>query len=257
MRRRVQISFLSVFLTLLTVAFATALMVRVRSYTVENVDGIGGVIDMTASREIGFDGDRSARSSRCRTTAPAIDVIVRACRRDDIRRHTARSDFASCSPLGISAIAPSAAPRDGAAADGAAESRNRLRRRRNRSASAPEPNPRPSTACPDERLRPNQPAQSPKQAEDPDRSERSELRHRRRRNSSRSLSIRRRCRTAATRRSSSPPPMTSPASAESPARSPARTARRCRDSRSSARARRCATSAASTSPKKRKRGSGR
>jgi hypothetical protein len=33
-RRRVQISFLSVFLTLLTVAFATALVVRVRSYTV-------------------------------------------------------------------------------------------------------------------------------------------------------------------------------------------------------------------------------
>lgn len=34
MRRRVQISFLSVFLTLLTVAFAAALVVRVRSYTV-------------------------------------------------------------------------------------------------------------------------------------------------------------------------------------------------------------------------------
>lgn len=34
MRRRVQISFLSVFLTLLTVAFATALVVRVRTYTV-------------------------------------------------------------------------------------------------------------------------------------------------------------------------------------------------------------------------------
>ncbi|MEA2337920.1 MAG: hypothetical protein QOE82_1927 [Thermoanaerobaculia bacterium] len=49
MRRRVQISFLSVFLTLLSVAFATALVVRVRSYHVKTAADSTSVVDSSQS----------------------------------------------------------------------------------------------------------------------------------------------------------------------------------------------------------------
>lgn len=60
MRRRVQISFLSAFLTLLTVAFAMALVVRVRSYSVKTTSE-SSATTASASGRIG-DGNGAART---------------------------------------------------------------------------------------------------------------------------------------------------------------------------------------------------
>jgi hypothetical protein len=87
MRRRVQISFLSVFLTLLTVAFAAALVVRVRSYTVRTVTDSaaastespaarkpGGVVAPTSSYEPVTEGDTASST----TAAGAATLSARA-----------------------------------------------------------------------------------------------------------------------------------------------------------------------------------
>jgi hypothetical protein len=61
-RRRVQISFLSAFLTLLTVAFAAALMVRVRSYSVKtSTDATAATTESAAAQAA--NGKGSSRTS--------------------------------------------------------------------------------------------------------------------------------------------------------------------------------------------------
>jgi hypothetical protein len=60
-RRRVQISFLSAFLTLLTVAFAAALMVRVRSYSVKTSTEASATTESAAERAA--NGHTSSRTS--------------------------------------------------------------------------------------------------------------------------------------------------------------------------------------------------
>jgi hypothetical protein len=115
-RRQIQISFLSIFLTLLSVAFATAVMVRVRSYTAKTVT------ETTAS----------ATTSRSRSATPAstsaTEPVLEALPADATIATTSSSApettsgttstaattraqrFRELLAAGISAVAPSAAP---------------------------------------------------------------------------------------------------------------------------------------------------
>jgi len=110
-RRRVQISFLSVFLTLLTVAFATALMVRVRTYTVK-----------TASEPAAAPSTMATTSAASASTAPHATFEPLP---DDAQATTSSAvpvattssaattraqKFRELLAAGISAIAPTAAP---------------------------------------------------------------------------------------------------------------------------------------------------
>jgi hypothetical protein len=112
-RRRVQISFLSVFLTLLTVAFATALMVRVRSYTVKTATepaspsmtpATPSAAPRSNASPVTFEplsGDSTtiaASSSSAPVATPSAAATTRAQR------------FRELLAAGISAVAPSAAP---------------------------------------------------------------------------------------------------------------------------------------------------
>jgi hypothetical protein len=111
-RRRVQISFLSVFLTLLTVAFATALMVRVRTYTVKPAtesaapstaapatsSTVGSKPSQVTFEPLPSDGTTSATSSSVPVATTSSAATTRAQR------------FRELLAAGISAIAPSAAP---------------------------------------------------------------------------------------------------------------------------------------------------
>jgi len=114
-RRRVQISFLSVFLTLLTVAFATAVMVRVRSYTVKTVTESTAVSTTTAATPSAASSSRGPQV----TFEPLPDGSVIAKSSSAARAATASSSpaattraqrFRELLAAGISAIAPSAAP---------------------------------------------------------------------------------------------------------------------------------------------------
>ncbi|MGA8806399.1 MAG: hypothetical protein WB973_00885, partial [Thermoanaerobaculia bacterium] len=112
MRRRVQISFLSVFLTLLTVAFATALMVRVRSYTVKTAteSTASSAIATTASATPGSKGSQVSFEPLPAdgTTGSASSSVTVATTSSAATTRAQR--FRELLAAGISAIAPSAAP---------------------------------------------------------------------------------------------------------------------------------------------------
>ncbi len=112
MRRRVQISFLSVFLTLLTVAFATALMVRVRSYTVKTAteSTASSAIATTASATLGSKGSQVSFEPLPAdgTTGSASSSVTVATTSSAATTRAQR--FRELLAAGISAIAPSAAP---------------------------------------------------------------------------------------------------------------------------------------------------
>ena len=112
MRRRVQISFLSVFLTLLTVAFATALMVRVRSYTVKTAtESVApSTIATTAPATRGSKGSQVSFEPLAAdgTTVPTSSSVAVATTSSPATTRAQR--FRELLAAGISAIAPSAAP---------------------------------------------------------------------------------------------------------------------------------------------------
>jgi hypothetical protein len=115
-RRQIQISFLSVFLTLLSVAFATAVMVRVRSYTAKTVTET--TASMTASRPV------SATPASTSATQPELEALPAdatieptsssspetAAKTTSTAATTRAQRFRELLAAGISAVAPSAAP---------------------------------------------------------------------------------------------------------------------------------------------------
>jgi len=112
-RRRVQISFLSVFLTLLTVAFATALMVRVRSYTVKTAtESVApSTVASTASATPGSKTSQVTfeplpAGSTPVSTSSSVPVTTPSSPAATTRAQRFRELLAA----GITAIAPSAAP---------------------------------------------------------------------------------------------------------------------------------------------------
>jgi hypothetical protein len=112
-RRRVQISFLSVFLTLLTVAFATALMVRVRSYTVKAPEPTSQSMTVATTSA----APRSPASPVTFEPLPSDSTIVAAssssapvATTSSAAATTRAQRFRELLAAGISAVAPSAAP---------------------------------------------------------------------------------------------------------------------------------------------------
>src|SRR3954451_14660805 len=114
MRRRVQISFLSVFLTLLTVAFATAVMVRVRSYSGTTATESAAPSSMTART-----ASKASSPNAPRTTfepLPADSTVspsaspAPAATTSSPAATTRAQRFRELLAAGISAIAASAAP---------------------------------------------------------------------------------------------------------------------------------------------------
>ncbi|MBV8545669.1 MAG: hypothetical protein JO088_13075 [Acidobacteria bacterium] len=112
MRRRVQISFLSVFLTMLTVAFATALMVRVRSYSVTTATESAASSTTAATASAAQRSKASPVSFEplpaqgTTMTTSSVPVATTSSAAATTRAQRFRELFAA----GISAIAPSAAP---------------------------------------------------------------------------------------------------------------------------------------------------
>jgi hypothetical protein len=114
MRRRVQISFLSVFLTLLTVAFATAVMVRVQSYSVKTSTNAAApsMTPATASAtsrshapQMTFEPLPADSPAMTSSSAPASSTTTTSA-----AATTRAQRFRELLAAGISAIAPSAAP---------------------------------------------------------------------------------------------------------------------------------------------------
>jgi hypothetical protein len=111
-RRRVQISFLSVFLTLLTVAFATALMVRVRSYTVKTATeaATSSTTMATASAKSGSTGPHATFEPLPADTPATTSSSVPVATTSSPAASTRAQRFRELLAASISAIAPSAAP---------------------------------------------------------------------------------------------------------------------------------------------------
>lgn len=122
MRRRVQISFLSVFLTLLTVAFAAALVVRVRSYTIRTAtesasasteSAAGSKAGVTAARSASYeplpDGETapSTTAAGATTSSPAV---TRAQRFRELLALEAPKPAATTTPVPVQVKIPPAAP---------------------------------------------------------------------------------------------------------------------------------------------------
>jgi hypothetical protein len=111
-RRRLQISFLSVFLTLLTVAFATAVMVRVRSYTVKTATESAASSTTAATISVASNSNRSGTTfeplpgNAVTTSSSAATPATTSSPAATTRAQRFRELLAA----GISAIAPSAAP---------------------------------------------------------------------------------------------------------------------------------------------------
>jgi hypothetical protein len=113
-RRRVQISFLSVFLTLLTVAFATAVMVRVRSYTVKPATETAAARPTAAAMSSAApvpNGSRTTFEPLPGDTPSTAKPSPAAAATSSSPAATTRAQrFRELLAAGISAIAPSAAP---------------------------------------------------------------------------------------------------------------------------------------------------
>src|SRR4051794_7116096 len=114
MRRRVQISFLSVFLTLLTVAFATALMVRVRSYSGTTASESAAPSSMTARTASAASAPNGPRSTfeplpADSTVSPSASPAPAATTSSPAATTRAQR-FRELLAAGISPIAPAAAP---------------------------------------------------------------------------------------------------------------------------------------------------
>ena len=111
MRRRVQISFLSVFLTLLTVAFATTVMVRVRSYSVKTATDAAASSETTASAAARAGSKSQGTFEPLPADATAASTTSSSSRAATTSAATTRAQrFRELLAAGISAIAPSAAP---------------------------------------------------------------------------------------------------------------------------------------------------
>jgi hypothetical protein len=112
LRRRVQISFLSVFLTLLTVAFAMAVVVRLRSYTVKPATESAAPSTIPATTSAA-PGSRASQvtfeplpsDSAATATSSSVPVATTSS-----AATTRAQRFRELLAAGISAIAPSAAP---------------------------------------------------------------------------------------------------------------------------------------------------
>jgi hypothetical protein len=112
LRRRVQISFLSVFLTLLTVAFATALMVRVRSYTVKTATeaATSSTTVAKASAKPGSTGPHATFEPLPADSQVATSSSAPVASASSPAATTRAQKFRELLAAGIAAIAPSAGP---------------------------------------------------------------------------------------------------------------------------------------------------
>jgi hypothetical protein len=111
-RRRVQISFLSAFLTLLTVAFATAVMVRVRSYTGKRAteSAASSTTAATASAASGSMKPRATFEPLPADSAPTTSSSATVAATPTPAAMTRAQRFRELLAASISAIAPAAAP---------------------------------------------------------------------------------------------------------------------------------------------------
>jgi hypothetical protein len=108
-RRRVQISFLSIFLTLLTVAFATAVMVRLRSYTVKRATE-STTQPATLARTSATSGSKASTATFEPLSADGITAMAgRAPATTSSAATTRAQRFREFLAAGIAAVAPSAA----------------------------------------------------------------------------------------------------------------------------------------------------